>query len=219
LFSDEERHRLMEIEAKFTIPDLRTYRDLANVSEIGGYMFSPALVKHYQDTYLDTETRALSARLYVCRRRTSADGSLLITVKGPGSAAGAVHRREEYEIELPANSSPNQWPDCEARAQVLAIIGDGTLTPFLGLQQTRKVRSVSRDHVVVAEWSLDEVSLETEDGRVQHYFELEIELKESGNERDLDTLSTEIVSRWPLTPQPRSKFERALAFVEQGAAS
>jgi len=205
----------MEIEAKFTVPDLQTYRDLANVSEIGGYILGPAHVKHYQDSYLDTESRALSARLYVCRRRVSEDGSLLITVKGPGSAQGAVHRREEYEIELPADCSPDQWPASEARAQVLAITGGAALIPFLGLQQTRQVRSVTRDRTTVAEWSLDEVTVDAEDGRVQHYYELEIELMHDGADRDLDTLSAEIVSRWHLAPQPRSKFERALAFVEQ----
>jgi inorganic triphosphatase YgiF len=65
----------------------------------------------------------------------------------------------------------------------------------------------------VAELSLDQVLFGVGE-RQQAVLELEIELKEQGDESDLAALASCLHTEWGLPPEPRSKFERALSFLE-----
>ena len=96
--------------------------------------------------------------------------------------------------------------------QVLARADSQPLHRFMELTQVRHVAPILRDGMRVAEISVDEVTVEADTGR-DHYYELEIEIKEQGSEADLTALIGAVQSQWKLPPQPRSKFERALTFV------
>jgi len=100
------------------------------------------------------------------------------------------------------------------RDRVRQLIGDAPLMPLFALEQVRVVRQVSRGEQLVSELSLDEVHLAL-DGRRQAYFELEVELAPQGTEDDLRGIATHLQDEWGLKPEPRSKFERALAFLEE----
>ena len=202
----------MEIEAKFAIPDRDTFEQLRSVSRLNDYELSAGELTIVQDEYLDTAERALLAAGYACRRRNYPEG-LVMTLKGLGSAAGAIHRREEYETRLPADQPPEAWPPGPVRDRVLAIINQAPLRPLFSLSQTRLVRQIERSQQVVAQFSLDDVGLSVA-GAEQAYFELEIEQTQAGSEADLISLAAYLQSEWHLQPEPRSKFERALAFVE-----
>jgi CHAD domain-containing protein len=65
----------------------------------------------------------------------------------------------------------------------------------------------------VAELSLDAVRV-TVGRQPVSYFELEVELKGDGSEADLAALAAELAGAWGLVPEPRAKFERALALVD-----
>ena len=206
----------MEIEAKFVLPDVETFQRLQAADRLAGFALSASRVKQVRDTYLDTTERLILAAGYACRRREQDEG-VLVTLKGLGGVEGAVHRREELEVLLPASAPPAQWPASPVRDRVLQLIGEAALIPLFDLQQTRIVRlvsqPVSQDEQLVAELSLDDVHL-TAGGREQAYFELEVELSPQGSEDDLAVIVACLQDEWGLDPEPRSKFERALAFLE-----
>jgi len=205
----------MEIEAKFVLPAVETLHHLQAADHLAGFALSAGQVIQVRDTYLDTVERLILAAGYACRQRKREQGEgVLITLKGLGRAKGAVHRREELEILLPAGAPPAEWPASPVRDRVLQWIGDAPLIPLFDLQQTRVVRQVRQGERQVAELSLDDVHL-TIGGRERTYFELEVELAPQGTEDDLAAVVTCLQDEWGLEPERLSKFERALAFLEE----
>jgi CHAD domain-containing protein len=198
----------VEIEAKFAVPAAEILQRLQTVERLADFTLAAGRTKQVHDMYVDTAKRAILAAGYACRRRVQDDG-ISITLKGLGGAEGAVHRREELETRLTEDLPPAQWPDSPVRDRVLQLIGKAQLIPLLELQQTRTVRSMRKNRRLVAELSLDEVHLTTKN-KTEVYFELEAELAPRGSESDLSVLATHLQEEWGLTPEPRSKFERAL---------
>ena len=124
----------MEIEAKFALPNDETFRRLQAIDRLAGFELSEGRVKHVRDSYLDTEDRLILVSGHVCRRREQ-DGEVVITLKRLLALEGAVHRREELEIVLPAEQPPVEWPASPVRDKVLRLIGQAPLAPLFGLQQ------------------------------------------------------------------------------------
>jgi CHAD domain-containing protein len=209
----------MEIEAKLTIPNVKTFQHLQAVGQLAGYQLSAGQAKQVHDIYLDTQERLILVAGYACRRREGREGTL-ITVKGLGGAEGAVHRREELEIQIPTpgGQPPDEWPTGATRDKVLELIGGAPLLPLFDLQQERFERLVSQGERPVAELSLDSVHLAA-GGRELSFFELEVELISQGTEEDLAAIVACLRNEWKLEPETRSKFERALAFLETTPAS
>jgi CHAD domain-containing protein len=203
----------VEIEAKFAVPDVETFRRLRAADQLAGLALSAAQIKQVSDTYLDTPDRSILAAGYACRRREESEG-ITMTLKGLRGLEGAVHRREELEVRLLADQPPAEWPASPVRDLALQLIGDAPLTALFNLHQTRILRMMSQGQQIVAQLSLDEVHLSVA-GRDQAYFELEAELAPPGNEDDLAAIVAHLQDEWGLKPEPRSKFERALAFLEE----
>jgi inorganic triphosphatase YgiF len=206
----------MEIEAKFVLPDLETWRRLQAADSLAGFALSASRVKRVRDTYLDTAERKILAAGYACRRREQSDG-ILITLKSLNDSQGTIHRREELEVMLPSEQSQipvGEWPASLARERLTQWIGQSPLTPLFELLQTRIVCNVTQGKRLVAELSLDDVCLTVSDRR-QAYRELEVELKSEGNEADLMSLVACLRDEWGLQSEPRSKFERAMAFLQE----
>lgn len=201
----------MEIEAKFSLPNIETFHRLREAEQLAGFALSAGRVKQVHDTYLDTEERLIMAAGYACRRREQREGTL-ITLKQLIKAKSAVHRREEMEILLPAYQPPEAWPPSPVRDQVLGLIGEASLVPLFDLKQARVVRQVSQDERLIAEMSLDGVHLAT-NGKELSFFELEVELAGQGGESDLSAIVACLQEEWELEPETQSKFERALAFI------
>lgn len=202
----------MEIEAKFIVPDRETFERLQALERLNSYTLSDKQVKVVRDSYLDTPERELLATGYACRRREQPEG-LSITLKGLGGVEGAIHRREEYEIDLSTDHPPEAWPSDPVRDRVLEVINQAPLNILFSLSQTRLVRQVKQGEQVVAQLSLDDVHLIVDEAE-QAYFELEIEQTSPGTEEDLAKLVAYLQYEWHLQPESRSKFERALAFVD-----
>lgn len=200
----------MEVEAKFIIQDTQTYHDLQVMERLGYFSISASRVENMRDTYLDTPDRRLLRSGYACRQREQ-DGAAVISLKALHGAEGNIHRRDEVEaplarIEIP----PEQWPDSAARQRVLALIDPFMrLQPLLHVEQRRIVRDVHYAQRLVAELSLDTVT-----SCDQVYHELEIELKGIGTEYDLAAILDKLTRMPGLQPEPRSKFERALATLD-----
>ena len=204
----------MEIEAKFAVPDDPTFAKLLSLESLGDYTLIPAGEERITDHYVDTESRDLLQSGHACRRRARPEGGPeLVTVKGLGGASGAVHRRAELEVEVPADAPPERWPAGAPRDLVMRMAHDKPLVEFLTLRQRRTTRDVVRSDHRIAVLSLDEV--EFVDGATAR--ELEIELSPEGEGSDLEELE-KLLEPFGLRPETRSKFERALALVEARTA-
>ena len=201
----------MEIEAKFNLPNVKTLHRLQSIESLAGFALSIGQVKQVHDTYLDTAERSILAAGYTCRQRER-DGQIIMTIKQLQSTSDVVHRRQEFEVTLPREAPPVQWPEGPARQHILTLISDKALLPLFDLSQTRIVRTVSQGERTVAELSLDEVHIVAA-GRERVYQELEIELTAQGMEDDLATMAACLQSEWGLRPESRSKFERGLELV------
>ena len=208
--SNGGRAPVLEIEAKFRVPDDRTFQRLLEVATLGGFALGPASMVELHDRYLDTARGALFHAGYACRLRH--DGRHVIaTVKGLGGAEGAVHRRVEYELDLPALLPPVDWPAGRARDLVLQLCADEPLTVLFDLEQIRHARRVLDGERAVAELNVSQVKL-----RLETYLELEVELLPDGTEQDLEPISRELGTDWRLEPEEESKFQRALARLWPG---
>ncbi len=203
----------MEIEAKFVVPDRQVVAQLGRLRSLAGYGLTPAGVAPVSDRYFDTLDRRFLAAGYACRLRQEGD-ALVLTLKGLGGVEGAVHRRDEREVSLPAwDPDPMAWPESAARTLALDLAKGAPLRPLFSLRQRRRRAEVTQGGRRVAELSLDAVRV-TVGRQPVSYFELEVELKGDGTEADLAALAAELAGAWGLVPEPRAKFERALALVD-----
>src|SRR5262245_15772546 len=204
----------MEIEAKFDVPDDSTLERLLSLETLGDYALVAGSEQRTSDRYLDTPGRDLLRAGRALRRRIAREsGSELITVKGRGGIRGAVHHRDEHELEVLSGAPPEQWPPGPAQDLVLSLAAGQPLVELLAFQQHRATRDVMRDGERVAVLSLDRI--EFAPGVTER--ELEIELLPAGGPADLDALEA-LLHPSGLELQPRSKFERARALLDAGAA-
>ncbi len=205
----------MEIEAKFTIQDTQTYEKLQALDSIGPFVISASHLYAIHDTYLDTPDCKILAAGYACRRRDQ-NGQCLITLKALQGSGGAIHRREEWETNLPTTTplplSVDQWPDSDVKQRILALSGSAPLTPLFSLAQRRLTRSVQQGQRLVAELSLDTVTLLV-NGTREPSIELEIEIKGQGTVADLQAILDRLADMPGLVAEPLSKFERGLAAI------
>jgi len=199
----------MEIEAKYLV----TAAELATVAALralGPYALVPAPAPELQsNSYYDTADGRLAAARYGLRVRRIGERSL-ITFKGPASIDDAgVHRRAEHEFPG-ADPSPASWPQGDARELALALTGGAVLVPTVSVTTERHLLYAKYAGVAVAELCLDRGVLHGGE-REQAFTELEIELLPGGTPADLAALAAELAHTISLTPEPRSKLQRALA--------
>ena len=202
----------VEIEAKFHAPAPDVLEALAQITELAGFPLGDARQEEIADIYLDTKQWLILEGGFFCRLRL--DGSrTIITIKQVQTSGEAIHRREEYEVELPEYVQPPLWPEGAARDKVLQLAGGQPLAEMLEIHQTRTKRLLGDVESPVAEMSLDAVRAgaggKAPDEAGSTYYEVEVELKAGGTEDDLAAIVAEMRRAWPLEPETRSKFERA----------
>jgi CHAD domain-containing protein len=188
----------MEIEAKF--------------SQLAGFPLGKARMLEILDTYVDTSERKILATGFACRFRQESAG-VRVTLKGVGGATGAIHKRQEIELLLPALQPAQEWPAGKLRTQVLQMTGGDALLPLFELHQARLVRPLRWQGQAIALLSLDDVHA-TAGGREQAYYELEVELTPQGTEEQLARIADLLQDKYQLRPEPLSKFERALTLLD-----
>lgn len=210
----------MEIEAKLGIPDEETFRRLLDATELARFSLGVVSVTRLHDRYLDTAGGVILAAGYACRMRREGE-RYLVTLKGVGEASGAIHRRLEYKVELPCSDplpvplAPQDWPSSDARTLALQLCDQEPLVLLFEIEQIRHSRVLYEGERAFAELTLDRVHMRRGEGMAAIYLELEAELLPGGTLRDLQTLTTELQNAWGLTPESRSKFERALALNKE----
>ncbi|MBN1423465.1 CHAD domain-containing protein [Candidatus Fermentibacteria bacterium] len=199
-----------EIEAKFAMPDEQTLSGLSTVSSLGSFRLGAATTVEIQDVYFDTQTRAVHEAGFVLRRRTAL-GEVTMTLKRCAPAADGIYRREEISVQ--AHGPPRDWPEGAARDMAMNIVGDRPLQALVSIGQRRITRQISVGGRTVGTLSLDDVTARR--GRhTDHYLEAEVELGPQGSEDDIARMAQALCGEWGLTPETRSKPERAMAQVE-----
>jgi inorganic triphosphatase YgiF len=206
------KHSLMEIEAKFIVPDPGVYWRLQTTEHLAGYSLSTTQVKPVWDAYMDTKSHRILAAGYSCRQRVTREG-IVITLKSLGGAMGAVHRRRIGELSMANSRPPVEWSESPERDLVLQIIGQQPLLKFFELKQTRVIRRLMEDDQPVAELSLDSVTLVTVESE-QVYLVSELKLLPQTPQEALMTIACCLQDAWHLKPEPLSKFERALDLID-----
>jgi CHAD domain-containing protein/transposase len=204
---------LMEVEAKFSLPDQECLHRLQVTTRLAGFPLAKGETRVVHDTYMDTPERKILAGGFACRFRQEADG-IRITLKGVSEAVEAIHKREEMEVLMPALQPVERWPDSPLREQVLQLTNRESLISLFELHQTRFVRPVRRLGQVIAELSLDDVHVAA-GNREQSYYELEVELTQLGNEEQLASIANCLQNKWQLRPEPQSKFTRGLVLFDR----
>ena len=207
-----------EIESRYIVPDRVLFTSLLRLRRLGQYVLRPHGVLKVIDYYLDTKGRALHRQGWACRLR-SQDGAWLLTLKGPKEKSqGAVVARPELEISLPERiEDVAHWPRGRIRDRVVELTGGLALRHLLTIKQTRHRFLVLRDSRQVGELSLDDVRVSARGIRHRTYM-LECELLGGGRLADLHRLDASLGDEYHLIPEPRSKLQRALTFIEEGGS-
>jgi inorganic triphosphatase YgiF len=200
----------LELEAKFRIPDERTFQLLLEAKSLAGFDLGEPRRIQLHDWYLDTPDGALRAAGYAFRLRQQGAG-YTATLKGFGTVSGAIHRRIEHEVRLTEAQQPQDWPHSTARDLALRLIGSKSLQRLFEIKQTRYCRDLCDGARAVAELSLDRVHMLQGTSIVATCLELEAELLIRQGDHYLRQLSTNVQAAWGLDPEPKSKFERGMA--------
>jgi len=205
----------MEIESKFLVTEEADFQALESLSGLASYALSEAKIQLNEDIFFDTENRAIMASGYYLRvRKDFGEEGSWLTIKSLGGFEGGTHRREEYVSFLPEGDSVLECPDSRIRDMIFEFTAGLDLFPLLSLKQKRVIRQVKMGKRVIAEIYLDRVNLKSGD-REKQYNEFEVELKNGGSSKDLETIRSFLLKRYSLEESPFSKFERAFLFMEK----
>jgi inorganic triphosphatase YgiF len=202
----------MEIEAKFRVAAADLPR-LFRLRQLGAYMLSPTPEPEQQENiYYDTADGRLTMARYGLRVRRIGDRTL-VTLKGPAEVgADGVHRRAEFEFPG-AEPHPAAWPPGVARDLALALTGGAPLAPLAAVITERHILHIALNDAPVAELCLDHGLLRGA-AQEQPFAEVEIELLPGGTPADLTALAAALGEHVALTPEPRTKLQRALALSQ-----
>lgn len=163
-------------------------------------------VFHMQTTYYDTPSGALSARHYTLRRRMENEVSVC-TLKTPAGG----NSRQELELHCPdIHEALSRFAQMGAPADFLSVTAEG-ITPICSAEFHRTAITLAFPDCTL-ELALDRGVL-TGGGKSEPLCELEVELKE-GTQLSAQLFATELMNRYGLVQEPRSKFRRALALYK-----
>lgn len=155
-----------------------------------------------ETTYYDTPAGDLSARRWTLRRRFE-DGRSVCTLKtpAPGGARG------EWELEM--GDIRDAIPElCKLGApEELVSLAENGVIQVCGARFTRLAGVISAEGCTL-ELALDSGIL-TGGGRTESLCEVEVELK-AGSDADAVAYAQALARRFGLSPQPKSKYRRAL---------
>ena len=195
----------MEVEAKFAVPDRRTFLRLAALRNPAGYTLGTRTVQ-VADQYLDTGDGRLlrPAILAGCdgsRTKSSPRSKGWATLAAPSTSGTSRKSSCPSGLPIPPPGPP-------ARRVIWRCVSPAgrPCTPVRAKPDPCPLGSHGR-RTPRRRWSLDAVSVPVGE-RPAHYYELEVELKDAGTEDDLQALAAEFSGRWRLSPQARSKFQR-----------
>ena len=158
---------------------------------------------HMQTVYYDTPGRTLSALRYTLRKRME-NGLPICTLKTPGSNGS----RGEWEVSCGSNEDAVPMLCKLLGSDELRLLTQAGLVPVCGAEFTRQAKEIVWQDSLL-ELALDEGIL-TGGNQTVPLCEIEVELK-SGDPLAANAFATMLAETYHLTPEERSKFQRALS--------
>ena len=204
--------RKLEVELKYEVAGSGSADRFLVETELGPFRPSGRVSSvQLEDRYIDSADWALARAGFAARLRRTSHGTQICLKTHAPAAGGRLHRREEVEGPADPTQRPASWPASQARSVILELCGDAPLIELLTLRQLRRVRRFESDGTRV-ELSIDEVTVESADREMDHFEELEVELKK-GSEQPLEALADLLDREDGLRCVTRSKLDRAVNAV------
>lgn len=206
----------------------------------GGFVTGPARVREQRDVYFDDPHGRLAATGVALRLRR-VGGRRYATLKSAGTVDGALHRRDEVEVELTDadDASPGEaaataprWPAAIV-ARLPPLVDVAALQPVARLATTRVAYLLRTPRHGEVEVAFDEVRCRlppdgaaptskdgaptwASDARFSpevSFHEVEIEARAGASDADLVAVEAALDGVVALTPSSATKLERALALL------
>ena len=220
---------------------VRLWRSLRRRARLGPYRLGPPARRLVRDVYWDTRDRALGRALVALRVRQVLGRALIITVKLPGSVAGNLTERPEFERELtpaavaevlgliapylPAATAGDPAAVAALTAAFSNSVASALLEPILTAHTRRLTRAVLLGDARRAELVMDHVTFFGARARrlrapAEHI--VEVEAAALGSATDALAVESHVLAlaaaAGPGGPaavrgEPRSKLERGLALT------
>ena len=200
----------VELEYKLGISDPRLLEQILFDPQVAEIRQGNYVMIHMATVYYDTPDKQLSARRWTLRLRQEND-RLVATLKTPAQG------RARGEFECPADSIQTAIPlllEAGAPEELSAIVEGQPLLPTCAAQFTRRVAPLSFADGTVCELCGDVGTL-VGGTQEEDFCELELELK-SGSEETVGAFAGELMDRFDLSEETRSKFARAAALANRG---
>jgi len=187
---------MLEVEAKFEIPEGGSPDDFTRACPAAGLELDPLETVEVVDTYFDSPDLRLRAQGQALRLRVSGHRRILgwksLTPAGPDG----ISAREEEEFEMPEGPPPPLNPD---------------LKPLFVVRQNRTQWQVQTGDGLRGEASWDEVTWEAKGGKFADRV-LELELKD-GNPEHFRKIASNLGEALGWPPATWSKYDRGLALA------
>lgn len=205
---------LMEIEAKFSVPDNEMFDHFINVPAIGRFKLDAAVKTTLEDTYLDTVDMLIMSEGYYLRRRRKGQ-SIIYTLKSLGGyGKDGIRRREEMECILDHDKPIEDWEESHIKTFLSQLVGTNSLAPLFKVNHLRYNRKISLTETEkqFAELSLDDVKISTSEKDME-YQEIEAELLPDADQAELQVLASIFKEKYGLIPGSLSKFEHGIMLL------
>lgn len=200
----------VELEFKLAVPNPMVLEQILFDPQIGEVRQGGYRLIDMATIYYDTPDKRLSARRWTLRLRQENE-NLVATLKTPGPD------RARGEWECPAPSIQAAIPlllEAGAPRELTDVLADQPLVPTCAAQFTRRAANIAFGDGTVCELCGDVGSL-MGGNREEDFCEIEVELK-SGSEDTAEAFAGELMDRFNLTEEARSKFARASALANHG---
>ena len=201
----------IELEFKLAVPNPALLEQILFDKEVAQVRQGNYRLLSMATVYYDTPDRRLSQRRWTLRLRQE-NQTFVVTLKTPAEGRGKA--RGEWAVE--ANSVMEALPlllEQGAPAELTEVLADQRLIPVCAARFTRRAADVAFADGTVCELCGDIGTL-AGGGREEALCEIEVELKE-GDAETAEVFAGELMDRFDLQEEPRSKFARAAALAKE----
>lgn len=197
-----------ETEVKYRVPDERVLDAVVQGPEVRALRLGETGTAQMRSRYYDTAGGTLSGRKWTLRVRR-VDGRSVVTMKTPGTVRGGLHVRGEWECDgQDAREAVPELVRLGAPAALLEKTQAEPLVVLCGASFTRRTVPLRLPDGSTATLCAD-LGVLTGGGNETPLCELELEL-ESGAAEQMLAFAAGLARRYALTPEPESKYVRAL---------
>ena len=200
-----------ELELKYSVADSRfpAANELAAAAAQAGWTLTELDPVDQHDRYFDDEARSIKASGLALRQR-AAEGRTIAALKAAGQVAGALHRRDELEL----NTDGTTWPD-EILDRLSGVASPASLRTFLELRTKRQRYLAQLASGARAEIFLDDVTaFAPELATSVHFLEVEVEAAGHNHAGSLRDIGGALANVMKLTPCSVNKLERAESLLQ-----